>query len=214
MKIMKICVGQPREYEFGGTAFLTSIFKHPVEGPVAVREMNIDGDRQADLTVHGGRDKAVYVYSRDYYDEWASELQVPALQDAQFGENLTISGGTDEQVVIGSRYRVGSAEVTVAQPRIPCSKLGLRMNDASFPARFWTAGRLGFYLRVESEGTIEADQSFELIDEPDHGITVRRLYETVTAGTAGQARNALDELEHIDSGWVRRLRAVAKSRAK
>ena len=214
MKILTICVAQPNRYEFDGKEFLTSIFKCPVEGPVAVRATNIDGDRQADLTVHGGRDKAIYVYSRDYYDDWAAELQVPTLQDAQFGENLTVSGGTDEQVVIGSRYRVGTVEVVVAQPRIPCSKLELRLNDASFPARFWAAGRLGLYLRVESEGSIEAGQSFQLLNEPEHGITVRKLYDTVTAGTADDALLALDVLECIDAGWVRRLHAVAKSRSE
>lgn len=210
MKILQICVGTPEDVEFNGKHIRTSIFKSPVDGKVAVRQQNIDGDRQSDLTEHGGRDKAIYVYSSDYYEDWAKEIDPQPLQDSQFGENLTISGGTDEQVVIGSRYRLGNAEVTVTQPRIPCYKLGVRLNDKTFPQRFWSVGRLGFYLRVEMEGAIERGQRMDLIDEPDHGITIRNLYEIVTGGSIDEATNALDTLPHIDVGWIRRLRKVVK----
>ena len=210
MKILQICVGTPGDVEFNGKNIRPSIFKSPVDGKVTVREQNIDGDKQSDLTVHGGRDKAVYVYSSDYYEDWARELDPQPLQESQFGENLTISGGKDAQVVIGSRYRIGGAEVTVTQPRIPCYKLGVRLNDKTFPQRFWSAGRLGFYLRVESEGSIERGQYMDLIDEPDHGITIRNLYEIVTSGSPADATSALDILPHIDAGWIRRLRKVVR----
>jgi len=213
MLVEKICVGTPQNIEFDGKRVRTSIFKSPVDGEVAVRQLNIDGDEQSDLTVHGGRDKAIYVYYSDYYDDWARELGEPILEDAQFGENLTITGGTDEQVLIGSRYRLGNTEVTVTQPRIPCFKLGVRLNDKAFPQKFWSAGRLGFYLRVESEGSIERGQSMDLIDEPSHGITVRGLYEIVTGGAAEDAANALATLAHLDDGWIRRLRQVAANRS-
>ena len=213
MKILQICVGTPKDIEFDGKRVQTSIFKLPVDGKVAVRQLNIDGDRQSDLSVHGGRDKAIYVYSVDYYADWAGELGPDPLQDSQFGENLTITGGTDERVVIGSRYRLGDAEVTVTQPRIPCFKLGVRLNNKTFPHKFWAAGRLGFYLRVEMEGSIECGQCMDLIDEPGHGITIRKLYRIVINGTPDDAANALGQLSHIDDGWIRRLRRVAENKA-
>ena len=124
MKILNICVGASKEVTFRGKLVRTSIFKAPIEGRVAIRQLNIDGDQQSDLSVHGGRDKAIYVYSNDYHDDWARELFVDSLQASQFSENLTVTGGTDSQVVIGARYRIGDVEVTVTQPRIPCYKLG------------------------------------------------------------------------------------------
>ena len=212
MIVRQICVGTPRDIEFDGKLVRTSIFKSPVNGRVAIRRQNIEGDEQSDLTVHGGRDKAIYVYSGDYYDDWARERGEWTLPVAQFGENLTIAGGTDERVLIGSRYRLGDAEVIVTQPRIPCFKLGVLFHDKTFPQKFWTVGRLGFYLRVESEGSIERGQSMDLIDKPDHHITVRALYDIVTGGAAKDAKNALAELAHLDDGWIRRLQQVAASR--
>ena len=208
MRITRICVGRPKAVEFDGKQIQTSIFKSPVEGMVAVREDNIVGDQQSDLTVHGGRDKAIYVYSENYYEDWARELDVENLEDSQFGENLTITGGTDREVVIGSRYRLGEIEVTVTQPRIPCFKLGVRLNDATFPRKFWAAGRLGFYLRVDLEGKIECGQSMKLLSEPSHGITIRHLYETVTGGRSDDATIALRTLPDLDAGWLRRLRLI------
>ena len=212
MKIERICVGTPRTMEFDGKTIRTSIFKTPVTGKVAVRTQNIAGDRQSDLTVHGGRDKAVYVYSTDYHDDWANELGMEKLEDSQFGENLSVTGCVDEQVVIGSRYRIGEVELTVTQPRIPCFKLGIRLNDRTFPQRFWSAGRLGFYVRVDKEGSIEQGQLLSLIEEPAHGVTVRRLYDVVTKRGTGGAATALDALPHLDDGWRRRLRQVVRSR--
>lgn len=211
MRVARICVGKPKYIEFDGKHVQTSIFKSPVEGMVAVCKENIVGDQQSDLTVHGGRNKAIYAYSENYYHDWALELGVTELENSQFGENLTITEGTDREVVIGSRYRLGQIEITVTQPRIPCFKLGVRLNDETFPQRFWAAGRLGFYLRVDLEGSIERDQSMKLISEPDHGITVRGLYETVTGGSPDDATIALHTLSDLDAGWVRRLRQVSKS---
>ena len=212
MKVERICVGTPKAVEFDGKTIRTSIFKTPVAGKVAVRKHNIAGDRQSDLTVHGGPDKAIYIYSTDYHDDWADELGVETLEDSQFGENLSVTACTDEQVVIGSRYRLGEVELTVTQPRIPCFKLGIRLNDRTFPQRFWALGRLGFYVRVDTEGSIEQGQSLALIDEPAHGLTVRRLYDAVTDRRTGDAAMALDALPHLDDGWRRRLRQVSRSR--
>lgn len=211
MNIERICVGLPRTVEIDGESVRTSIFKSPVSESVAVSKQNIAGDRQADLTVHGGRDKAIYVYSTDYHQVWAGELGVGTLEDSQFGENLSVTGCTDEQVVIGSRYRLGDVEVTVTQPRIPCFKLGIRLNDRTFPQRFWAAGRLGFYARVDTEGSIAQGQAVELVDKPGHGISIRSLYDIVTSGRAEDARFALDTLVDLDDGWLRRLHRRAQT---
>ena len=208
MRIISIATGLPQEIHFDGRTFLTSIFKKPVAGPICARLTNLDGDRQADLTVHGGRNKAVYAYSEDYYRSWANELGRTDLETAQFGENLTISGGRDSEVVIGSRLAAGQAEFTVTQPRIPCYKLGARLDDKTFPARFWKAGRLGFYLRVEVEGDIRAGDALKTLSLPQHGIRVRDLYDIVNRDDAAKATYALEMLPHIDEGWLRRLRAV------
>jgi len=209
--IESIAVGRPREVQFGNKKTLTSIFKTVVDGPVSIRKLNIDGDKQADLSVHGGRDKAIYVYPSEYYASWASDLGAISLEPSQFGENLTVSGVTDSHVVLGSKFQLGTAKVTVTQPRIPCFKLGIRLNDATFPKQFWEAGRLGFYLRVENEGTAEAGQSLQLVDAPVHGITVRGLYKTVVTGNRRDANLALENLPRLDEGWIRRLRTISNS---
>jgi len=212
MKIISVSVATPQIVEFGGRRVQTSIFKTPVTGKVPVRFLNIEGDQQSDLTVHGGRDKAIYVYSSDYYEDWSAELGVQPLQVSQFGENLTVAGCTDSEVLIGIRYRIGNVEATVTQPRIPCFKLGIRLNDKTFPATFWARGRLGFYLRVDKEGTLGAGDSLEIIEQPKHKFTVRRLYETVTGGSPGDAMAAMESLPHLDDGWLRRLNRIVKNR--
>jgi MOSC domain-containing protein YiiM len=214
MKIIHVSVGEPQEVEFEGKRVLTSIFKSPVEGKVEVRLQNIDGDRQSDLTVHGGRNKAIYVYSIDYYEGWSKELGAESLQIAQFGENLTVSGGRDNEVRIGSRYRFGEVEATVTQPRLPCFKLGIRMNDKTFPKTFWDRGRLGFYLRVDKEGSLGQGDSIELIEQPEHDITIRRLFDIAKHGGPDDAVDAMAKLAHLDSGWMRRLRHTARHKAR
>ena len=208
-EILNICVGKPRVVEVNGKPVQTSIFKSPVEGDVRATFQNLEGDRQSDLSVHGGRDKAIYVYSHDYYKDWAQLLKRDELEPAQFGENLTVSGLVDEDVVIGDIYQIGGVVVTVTQPRIPCFKLGLRFGDQLIPKRFWETGRLGFYLRVEKEGVLRRGDKIALLERPDHGITLRKLWETVTQGDRPSAEKALHALEHIDDGWIRRLKAVA-----
>jgi MOSC domain-containing protein YiiM len=211
MKILTISVGRPKQVEFHGKKITTSIFKLPIDGPVQVGALNIVGDEQSDLVDHGGRDKAIYVYSHDYYDGWLPYLNGGPLQDSQFGENLTIADGQDTDVLIGARYRMGEIEVFVTQPRIPCYKLGVRVNDKRFPNRFWELGRLGFYLRVEKEGSIVAGDHFELIEQPTHGISVRDLYEIVVGNNADAALDAIERFPHLDSGWLRRLRKAART---
>jgi len=205
MRIVQVCVGRPAEVIFKGKTVTTGIFKSPVDGVVELKPLNLAGDGQADLTVHGGRDKAVYAYSQDHYEYWGKELGVDELEDAQFGENLTVTGFSEDEVTIGDRYKIGTAIVTVTQPRLPCFKLGIRMGDESFPKRFLDSGRMGMYLRVEEEGALQCGDTFDLIDRPAHGISLHDLWRTVFRDD-GDAQLALEHLPHLDAGWLRRLR--------
>jgi len=205
MRIAKVCVGGPTSINVDGKTVHTGIFKSRVEGSVEVKSFNLAGDGQADLTVHGGRDKAIYAYSQEHYLYWAKELGVDALEDAQFGENLTVAGLSENEVVIGDSYKMGTAIVTVTQPRLPCFKLGIRMGDKSFPKRFLDSGRLGMYLRVVEEGALQCGDTIDLIDRPGHGITLHDLWRTIFHND-GDAQLALEHLPHLDAGWLRRLR--------
>lgn len=209
--IVRVSVGQPAPLTFDQQTAVTGIVKHPVDGPVEVSELNLAGDGQEDLTDHGGRDKAIYAYTVSGYEYWARELNVDQLETSQFGENLEISGISDQDVLIGSRYRVGTVEVLVTQPRIPCFKLGLRMRDKTFPNRFLQSGRLGFYLRVVTPGQLQAGDQFTLIDAPAHGITVHGLWRIVFGEQASpdDVKRAISELKYLDEGWLRRLRVIA-----
>ena len=155
-RVVSVNVAEPREVRWRGRPVLTGIFKEPVPGPLAVRRLNLDGDRQADLAVHGGVDKAVYVYPAEHYPFWREELG-RELPPGMFGENLTIEGlPLENEIAIGDRFRVGSAELVVTQPRLPCFKLGIRFGDPHMVKRFLAAGRTGYYLRVEGEGELRA----------------------------------------------------------
>lgn len=162
-RIVSVNVGQPREVPWRGEVVSTSIFKKPVAGRVRVAGVNLDGDRQADLTVHGGPDKAVYVYPAEHYPAWEQELGRP-LPWGAFGENLTVSGlPLEDSICIGDRLRAGSAELVVVQPRLPCFKLGIRFDDPGMLRRFLVSGRTGYYLRILAEGEVGADDPIELV---------------------------------------------------
>ena len=205
--IDSVSIGEPRTVVHDGRDVETGIYKSPVDGPVRVTELGIEGDGQADLSVHGGRDKAVYAYPAKHYTSWAAELEVDELSPAQFGENLTVTEIDEDNVRIGDRFRFGSVVAVVAQPRLPCFKLGIRMGDPEFPPRFLQSGRLGIYLRVEAEGETQAGDTFELVERAGHGITVTGLWRCVFGKSADRdlARHCLDQLPHLDEGWRRRL---------
>jgi len=146
MKLLSVNVGLPREVKWNGRIIRTSIFKTPVAGPVQVRNINLDGDQQSDLTVHGGVDKAVYVYPSEHYTFWREELPDADLGWGAFGENFTTQGTLDDKAVhIGDRFRIGSTEFVVTQPRMPCFKLGIRFGRLDMVKRFMHSGRNGFY---------------------------------------------------------------------
>lgn len=171
MRVLSVNVGAIREVPWHGQIVTTAIWKHPVDGRVALRGVNFDGDDQADRQVHGGRDKAVYAYAREDYDAWR-DLHGVATTHGLFGENLTVEGVDLSQAVIGERWEVGSAILEIAQPRLPCFKLGIRMDDARFPRRFQAEGRMGAYLRIQREGDVGAGDVIAIVSRPEHGVTL------------------------------------------
>ena len=157
----------------------TGIFKQPVEGRVALRKLNLDGDRQADLTVHGGEYKAVYCYSLAHYDYWKKELPGRDLPMGSFGENFTIDGLLEDSVHLGDQFSVGSAQVIVTQPRLPCYKLGVRFQSDDMVKRFLASGRMGFYVAVTREGEVGAGDEVKVIGRDANAVPVgeiTRLY--------------------------------------
>jgi MOSC domain-containing protein YiiM len=169
-RVESVNVGEPRPVEVDGRTVWTAIWKSPVEGRVPLRGVNLRGDDQADRTVHGGPDKAVYAYAIEDTEWWEGQLGGP-LGAGAFGENLTVRGLPVSEAVIGERWAVGSAVLEVAQPRLPCFKLGLRMGDPRFLKRFAAAGRPGAYLRVVQEGDIGAGDQIDALTRPAHGVT-------------------------------------------
>src|SRR5579862_10018258 len=154
MKLISLNVGLPREVEWRGMKISTGIFKQPVEGRLTLRRLNLDGDRQADLTVHGGAYKAVYCYPSIHYDYWKQELPGRDLPTAIFGENFTTEGMLEDSVFLGDEFSVGTARVMVTQPRLPCYKLGIRFQSDQMVKRFLASKRTGFYLRVTQQGDV------------------------------------------------------------
>ncbi|MGH9813488.1 MAG: MOSC domain-containing protein, partial [Candidatus Acidiferrales bacterium] len=163
MKLISVNVGLPREVSANGQRVLTGIFKQPVAGRVGVRRLNLDGDRQADLSVHGGPDKAVYAYPAEHYDFWRHELPGMELPFGMFGENLTVEGLREDEVNIGDRFAIGTAEFQVTQPRLPCYKLGIKFGRADMVKRFLHSRCTGFYFRVVKEGEVEAGDAIALV---------------------------------------------------
>lgn len=208
-KILEVSVGSPRSVMHENKLVETAIFKSPVKAAVFASYSNLAGDKQADLSVHGGRDKAIYAYSREYYAGWARALGRTNLEPAQFGENLTVEGGRDHEIIIGDHYQIGDARVVVTQPRIPCFKLGMRLGDMRAPNMFWSRGELGFYLRVEKEGLLAPGDELILIERPGHEISIRSLWEILKRRDREKASKALSCLPHLDDGWRRRLLAVS-----
>ncbi len=175
MKLISLNVGLPRDVEWRGMTVSTGIFKHPVEGRVALRALNLDGDRQADLTVHGGEFKAVYCYPIVHYDYWKNELPGNELPLAIFGENFTADGMNEDSVHLGDEFSVGTARVMVTQPRLPCYKLGIRFQSDQMVKRFLRSGRTGFYFAVTREGEVGADDEIKQIGEDPNAVPVSEI---------------------------------------
>jgi len=175
VELVSLNVGLPRDIEWRGRVVRTSIWKDPVEGLVHVASLNLDGDKQSDLSVHGGPEKAVYAYPSEHYDYWRRELPATDLAWGAFGENFTTAGLLEADITIGDRIRVGSAEFIVTQPRMPCFKLGIRFGRDDIVKRFLRSGRTGFYLAVVREGDVARGNSIEFVGRDDHGVTVAEI---------------------------------------
>lgn len=205
MKVLSIQCGMPREVLSHGNAVTTSIYKEPVEGRVALRTLNLDGDRQSDLSVHGGKNKAVYCYPVEHYASWRAELPGKELVAGAFGENFTVEGFSEDTLRVGDRFAVGSAEVVATQPRLPCFKLGIKFGSDEMIKRFLASGRSGFYLAVAREGEVgAADAMIPLGGEPD-SISIAeflRLYllKEYDGASAERVRRAL-ALQAMPDEW-------------
>ncbi len=175
MKLVSVNTGLPREVIWHERKVTTGIYKQSVEGRVALRKLNLDGDRQADLTVHGGEFKAVYCYPIEHYDYWKKELPGRELPMGMFGENFTTDGLLEDSVHLGDRFSVGSAEVVVTQPRLPCYKLGIRFQSDDMVRRFLSSGRTGFYLAVTREGEVGAGDEIKVISRDANAVPVSEI---------------------------------------
>jgi MOSC domain-containing protein YiiM len=172
MQVVSVNVGSPREVDWKGKSISTGIFKAPVEGRIMMRTLNLDGDRQADLSVHGGIEKAVYAYSTEHYPYWRQEFPQEVLPWGAFGENLTIEGLSEAAVNIGDRFRIGNAEVMVTQPRFPCYKLNLKFGRDDMVKRFLNSRLSGIYFSVVQEGEVGVGDCVECSHRDDHNVTV------------------------------------------
>jgi MOSC domain-containing protein YiiM len=175
VKIVSVNVRLPREVLWHGRTVTTGIYKEPVEGRVALRKLNLDGDRQADLTVHGGEYKAVYCYPLAHYDYWKKELPGRELPMGMFGENFTTDGLLEDSVHLGDRFSVGSAEVVVTQPRLPCYKLGIKFQSDDMVRRFLASERTGFYLAVTRAGQVGAGDEIRAVSRDADAVPVSEI---------------------------------------
>jgi MOSC domain-containing protein YiiM len=202
VRVLSVNVGLPREVMWRGKSISTGIYKEPVPGRVPLRKLNFAGDRQADLRVHGGLDKAVYVYPSEFYELWSHERPELAFGPGMFGENLTIEGLVDDEVSIGDRFLIGTAELVVTQPRLPCFKLGIKMERDEFVTEFLERGLFGFYLAVAREGEVEAGDPIVALSRDPHQFGVNeiaRLYARDRHDVTRMRRAA--ELDGLPEGW-------------
>lgn len=178
MKIISLNVGLPRRFDYHNLDVTTSIFKSAVSGPRLLRRMNVDGDCQADLSVHGGKNKAVYAYPSEHYDYWREQLPEYEFVWGNFGENFTTEGLLEEAAFLGDHYRVGGATVKVAQPRLPCFKLGLRFDRPDMVKRFLLSRRSGVYFSVVEEGMVSSGDTLERVLEDQRRISIADINRT------------------------------------
>ena len=210
MKLISVNIGLPRDVTWHGRNVTTGIFKYPVEGRVALARLNLDGDRQADLSVHGGEHKAVYCYPIEHYDYWKGELPGRELPLAVFGENFTTTGLTEDFVHLGDRFAVGSAQLVVTQPRLPCYKLGVRFQSDEMVKRFLASGRTGFYVAVTKEGEVGAGDDITVLSREANAVPVSeitRLYvaKTYSPDDVASARRAM-RVAALPESWKQYFR--------
>jgi MOSC domain-containing protein YiiM len=207
MKLLSLNVAQPRIVETRHGEVITSIFKEPVVGRRRIAPHNVDGDRQADLTVHGGPEKAVYGYAWDHYDYWAEALPETALSAGMFGENLTVEGLWEEALHIGDVVAIGSVRLRVTQPRMPCYKLALRFERADMVKRFWKSGRSGIYFAVEGIGEAGAGDKVEVLETHSLKVSVADVVK-MYQGKAGDDSKLFERImaSPLAGGWREGIR--------
>lgn len=212
--LVSVNVGGPRTVEWAGREVMTSIWKYPVSGRVAVEGINLAGDLQSDRRVHGGPDKAVYAYSIEDYRWWSGELG-KTVGPGTFGENLTVEGVDLTRSVVGEVWAVGTARFQVAQPRLPCFKIGIRMGDATFVDRFDDARRYGVYLRIVGEGEVAAGDAITLESRPEHGVTAASIADVRASPDPERLRRLVDTHD-VPEEWrewaARQLERAARKR--
>jgi MOSC domain-containing protein YiiM len=199
-RLLSVNVAEMREIPWRGHMVKTGIWKFPVDGRVPVRGVNVDGDQQADLRVHGGEFQALYAYAREDYEWWSEELD-RELGPGSFGENLTVEGLDLTGALVGERWRVGTAVLEVSLPRIPCFKLGQKMKEPRFLKRFAQARRPGTYLRIIEEGELGAGDEIEVLDRPGHEVTIGLLNE-IKLFDQSLASKVVAARDELPDGWL------------
>lgn len=204
MKVLSVNVGLPRRVKFERKIITTGIFKDPVNHRVKLRELNFDGDKQADLKVHGGEYKAVYSYPAEHYEYWKTKLNNLDLPFGMFGENLTTEDMFEDKVNIGDEFEIGSARLIATQPRMPCYKLGVRFGNMDMVKKFMASGRPGIYFKVLKEGEIGPGDSIELIKKDENNVTVKDIVLLYLRTNGGENRGTIERalrIKYLPEGW-------------
>ncbi len=209
MKILSIQVGLPKEFTYRGNSVTSGIFKSPVTGPVMMRRLNLEGDGQADLKVHGGVDKAIYAYSGDTYGWWKNKRPGDDFLPGAMGENLTIDHLPEDKIYIGDTYEVGDAIIQVSQPRYPCQKLVAKFNDPLILKQFTELNRPGVYYRVLKEGFIESGQTLNRVDQETVRVSVMDLY-SLSSNTPKDKIREMLLLQSLNDQWRKKLELKLK----
>ncbi len=208
MKLVAVSIGRPRLLSWKGATFSTGIFKEPVPGRVMLRRTNLDGDRQADLSVHGGPDKAVYGYPSEHYDYWSEQLPGHDLPWGAFGENFTTERMLETEVSVGDRYRVGSAVVMVKTPRLPCFKLAAKFQCDDIIEEFLKSGHSGFYFSVVEEGEVGAGDEFEFLDGETPTLTILETFRLFLPGSGDvDLLRRATQVQALPQSWRERFQA-------
>ena len=206
-RVLAVSVGRPREFDYHGRPARSAIWKSPVEGRVAVRGVNLAGDDQADRQAHGGPDKALYAYAVEDARWWEAKEGRP-FAFAEFGENLTTEGIDVNGALVGERWAIGSALFEISEPRVPCWRLGARMNDPKFIVRFTEALRPGAYMRIVREGDVGAGDAIEAVSKPDHDLSVRDVFRIYTRDRQEVGRLVdVPQMSEAWRHWAREMRA-------
>ena len=202
MRVISVNVGLPIKINFGKEIVTTAIFKNPIKHRIKLYKLNLEGDKQADLTVHGGIDKAVYSYPSEHYKFWKKEIKDFEYSWGTFGENLTTEGVVEDLVNIGDQFRIGSAKVVATQPRMPCYKLAVRFGRMDIIRRFMASERSGIYFKVVQEGEIGVEDKIELIKSDENKVTIRDIVRLQTnGGRDTEMMNRAIKVKDLPDGW-------------